>query len=448
MICDGQINPRFFHYTKKLIPCADVLFQKFLCYNIKTDTAVVCMFLPGERGNGSVNWKKNLIVLWIGVFLGCASFTACIPFLPVYLLTELHVPQDQVNFWAGLAFAATFMAATVMAPYWGAWADRVGQRKMAIRASLGLATTYMLGAIVQTAPQLLCVRFLTGLISGFIPASMSLVSSTLPKEKLGWGMGWMQAAIASGNILGPLLGGYLSAWFGMRTSFFAGSGCLFFVSLMVIFLVRDIPIGKETARREMHIVRDMKLALQNRGLLYVMFMFFLVQTCIMIIQPLITLYVNELMGGLGSESVTMSGWIFSLAGIAGIIASPYWGKRGQRCGFVKTLCLVLCCAGCVNLCQVFVENIREFAAIQFVYGLFLAGAVPNINSTLVEVTPLEIRGKAFGLTTSAQQFGGVVGPLLGGFLGNHLPTKYVLFFTGVLLLLAAGYTFLTRLRKV
>ena len=178
-----------------------------------------------------------------------------------------------------------------------------------------------------------------------------------------------------------------------------------------------------------------------------MFMFFLVQTCIMTIQPLITLYVEKLMGGAGDASVTMSGWIFSLAGIAGIIASPYWGKRGQRKGFVRTLCLVLFCAGSVNLCQVFVGNIWEFAVIQFIYGLFLSGAVPNINSTLVEVTPPEMRGKAFGLTTSAQQFGGVVGPLLGGFLGDHMPTKFVLFTTGVILLSAALYTVRTRLRK-
>ena len=334
-----------------------------------------------------------------------------------------------------------------MAPYWGAWADRVGQRKMAIRAGFGLAVTYMLGAIVQTAPQMLAVRILTGLISGFVPASMSLVSSTLPREKLGWGMGWMQAALASGNILGPLLGGYLSVWLGMRTSFFVGSGCLFLVTMMVIFFVRDIPISKETSHQDMHVVRDLRLALQNRGLLYVMFMFFLVQTCIMTIQPLITLYVEKLMGGAGDASVTMSGWIFSLAGIAGIIAAPYWGKRGQRKGFVRTLCLVLFCAGSVNLCQVFVGNIWEFAVIQFIYGLFLSGAVPNINSTLVEVTPPEMRGKAFGLTTSAQQFGGVVGPLLGGFLGDHMPTKFVLFTTGVILLSAALYTVRTRLRK-
>lgn len=406
------------------------------------------MFLLDEHGSGSVNWKKNLVVLWIGVFLACASFTACIPFLPVYLQKELNVPQDQLNVWSGLVYAVTFLGATFMAPYWGAWADRVGQRKMAIRAGFGLAFTYMLGAIVQTAPQMLATRILTGLISGFVPASMSLVSSTLPREKLGWGMGWMQSAIASGSILGPLMGGYLAVWFGMRTSFYVGAGSLFFAALMVVFLVRDIPISREPGRQEMHVIRDLKLALQNRGLLYVMFMFFLVQTCIMTIQPLITLYVRELMGGAGNASVTMSGWIFSLSGIAGIIAAPYWGKRGQRVGFVKTLCLVLFCAGSVNLCQVFVGSIWEFAAIQFIYGLFLSGAVPNINSTLVEVTPQEVRGKAFGLTTSAQQFGGVVGPLLGGFLGDLLPTRFVLFFTGVMLLLAACYTFKTRLRKL
>ena len=399
-----------------------------------------------EHGAGPVNWKKNLIVLWAGVFLACASYTACIPFLPVYLLKELHVAPDQVNFWSGLVYAVTFLGASVMAPYWGAWADRVGQRKMAIRAGFGLALTYVLGAVVQTAPQMLGVRILTGLISGFVPASLSLVSSTLPKDKLGWGMGWMQAAIASGSILGPLMGGYLSVWFGMRMSFFVGSASLFFATVMVVFLVRDLPFSREKAREEMHIVRDLKAALHNNGLLYVMFMFFLVQTCTMAIQPLITLYVSELMGGTGDASVTMSGWIFSLAGIAGIIAAPFWGKRGQRQGFVRTLCLVLCCAGCVNLCQVFVKTIWQFAGIQFIYGLFLAGAVPNINSTLVEVTPQEMRGKAFGLTTSAQQFGGVVGPLLGGLLGDFMPTKYVLFSTGVILLLAALYTFVTRLR--
>lgn len=400
------------------------------------------------KEKGAINWKKNLAVLWIGVFLACASYTACIPFLPVYLLKELQVIPERINFWSGLVYAVTFLGASLMAPYWGAWADKVGQRRMAIRAGIGLSVSYVLGGIVQTAPQMFLVRALTGLISGFVPASMSLISSTLPEEKMGWGMGLMQTAVASGSILGPLMGGYLSAWFGMRLSFFVGAVSLLAATLLVVFFVQDLPFSQEQKQEKMHLIHDLKGSLQNRGLLYVMSMFFLVQTCIMAIQPLITLYVGQLMGGTGADSVKMSGWIFSLAGIAGILSAPFWGNCGQRYGYTRILCLVLGCAGAVNLCQIFVDTIWQFAAVQFIYGLFLAGAVPNINATLVEVTPPAMRGKAFGLTTSAQQFGGVVGPVAGGFLGGFMPTRFVLFSVGVVLLLASFYTAASRLRSL
>lgn len=121
-----------------------------------------------------------------------------------------------------------------MAPYWGARADRVGQRRMAIRAGFGLAFTYWLAGISQSPEQLLGVRILTGLISGFVPASMSLVSSTLPESRMGWGMGLMQTAVASGSILGPMMGGYFSSWFGMRLSFFVASCCLGLATVMVV----------------------------------------------------------------------------------------------------------------------------------------------------------------------------------------------------------------------
>jgi DHA1 family multidrug resistance protein-like MFS transporter len=66
---------------------------------------------------------------------------------------------------------------------------------------------------------------------------------------------------------------------------------------------------------------------------------------------------------------------------------------------------------------------------------------------LVEETPQKMRGKAFGLTTSAQQFGGVIGPLVGGLLGDFMPTRFVLFSVGIVLLLASLYTAGTRLKS-
>ncbi|PWM79576.1 MAG: MFS transporter [Phascolarctobacterium sp.] len=401
-----------------------------------------------DRGGGKLHWKLNLYVLWVCVFFTCASYTMCVPFLPVYLLQHLGVTADDVNSWTGLIYSVTFFTAAIMAPYWGAHADRIGQRLMAIRAGFGLALTYALMGMCQSPEQLFGVRLLAGLVSGFVPASLSLVSSTLPAVKMGWGMGLMQTAVASGSILGPMLGGYVSAWFGMRMSFYIAAGALLISTIMVIAFVRDIGHEK-TQSKVVHIWADLKSSLQNKGLLFVMSMFFLVQVCVMIVQPLITMYVSYLLGGVVNDDVVKTaGIIFSLAGIAGIIAGPYWGSRGQKRGYTRTLFLVFICAGVINMCQFFVTNIWQYAAVTFIYGLFLAGAVPNINSRLVEVTDPSVRGKAFGLVTSAQQFGGVVGPLLGGFLGGFMPTRLILVLTGFILVCAGIYTYLTKVRSV
>ena len=103
-------------------------------------------------------------------------------------------------------------------------------------------------------------------------------------------------------------------------------------------------------------------------------------------------------------------------------------------------------AGFINLFQVFINTVWQFAAIQFVYGLFLAGAVPNINANLTRVTAANMRGKAFGLVTSAQQFGGVVGPLVGGALGSFMSSRYVLVFAGCVLMSVAVYSYFTHVR--
>lgn len=405
------------------------------------------MSLLDERGSGAISWQRNLAVLWGGVFFACASYTMVVPFLPVFLLQELHVDSNDVNFWSGLVYAITFLGAAIMAPYWGARADKVGQRRMAIRAGFGLAMTYWLAGVSQTPEQLLAVRALTGFISGFVPASMSLVSSTLPESSMGWGMGLMQTAVASGTILGPMMGGYLSAWFGMRMSFFVASLCLAFATLMVVFYVRDIPHASELAKVKINLWQDLKDSLQNKGLIYVMSLFFLVQVCTMLIQPLVTLYVSHLMGRMDESVIKAAGIIFSLAGIAGIIAAPFWGNQGQKRGYTRILSFVLVCAGTINLFQIFIRDIWQFAGIQFIYGLFLSGAVPNINAKLVEVTHPSMRGKAFGLVTSAQQFGGVVGPLLGGALGEFMLTRHILVLTGIILLSTGFYTYQTKVKN-
>ena len=280
------------------------------------------MSIWDEKGSGDINWKKNLIVLWIGIFLACASYTSCVPFLPVYLLKELHVDEANINFWSGIVYAITFLGSSIMAPYWGAWADKIGQRKMAIRAGIGLSLTYWLGAVVQSPEQFFGVRLITGLISGFVPASLALVSSSLPENKMGWGMGLMQTAIASGTIMGPLLGGYLSTWFGMRMSFFVGAASLLFATTMVFFLVRDGAHNKEVIVKKVSMLADLKEAYSNISLRYVMCIFFLIQVCTMLIQPLVTISVGDLMVGNDNKSIEMACCLLSVCCAVYLLAAP------------------------------------------------------------------------------------------------------------------------------
>ena len=66
-----------------------------------------------------------------------------------------------------------------MAPYWGAHADRIGQRLMAIRAGFGLALTYALMGMCQS-PEQMCIRDrVCAMLSSLFMAQMALTSESV-----------------------------------------------------------------------------------------------------------------------------------------------------------------------------------------------------------------------------------------------------------------------------
>ncbi len=396
----------------------------------------------------SENWRQSFWLIWLCVFMVCASYTMVVPFLPLFLVKELHLPGDTAKMWSGVLIAITFVFAGVMAPIWGARGDIGGQKKNAMRAGVGLTLCYFGCAIVQNPWQLLAIRGFMGIISGFVPACMAMASANLPEEKMGWGMGLIQAANASGSITGPLLGGVLSQMFGMRVSMMASSFILGAATLAIFLRIKETPIAKEDKPKGSvgAMLSDLLSLLHKPVVPYILCLFAIVKACTMVIQPLLAIYVNDALKGAPS-AVTVSGVILSLAGIAGIIAAPFWGNRGHDYGYVKVLSMVLFCAGLTNLGQIFVDSVWVFAFVYFVYGLFLAGASPNLFSYLVETTAVNERGKAFGLSTAADQLGGALGPITGGFLGSFASLGQLMGMTGCFLMLTGLHIYYTKVRR-
>lgn len=380
------------------------------------------------------SWKRTMWILWFGVLFCSSSYTMSVPFLPLFLF-DLGVEESSVNLWAGIVHSSAFLVGAIMAPLWGLLADKYGKRKMVIRAGLSLAIIYALIAFVQTPLQLVGVRMLHGFVGGFVPASMSIVASIAPKEKLGWSLGMMQAGTMTGGILGPLFGGLLAEAFGFRRSFVAAAIIILAATVAVIVWVKDGKaevIDKTAAVKEKVKPITYRMAFRNRALMSMLLVLVVVQLSINMIQPLLALHIAKLQGGL-QGAVLSAGFVLALIGIAGIMASPIWGRLGERKGYYRILVICLLCAGSVISMQFFVQDLWLFAIVQFIFGLFMAGISPIVNTLVVQNTDEQFRGRSFGLTTSANQFGSMLGPLIGGLLGLAVGIHWIFVATGMIM---------------
>lgn len=387
------------------------------------------------------NWKIVLAILTCNVVLMSASYTMLIPFLPLYLMKELGVAQADVNMWNGAIFSVSFLVGAVMAPIWGKMADKKGRKIMAVRSSVGLAITYFLGGIVTSPEQLFMVRVLQGFAAGLWASELAIISASVPMEKLGLSLGVMQAALTSGAVIGPLLGGVLAEVFGMRASFMIAGGALFTISLITIFFVPEPPreAGDTSDRPQ---VKQREL-LRNPVIKQMLILAVLVQMVILILQPIITLYVAQLRGSM-DNIVLIAGIVFSLGGIASSLSAPFWGRMGQKKSFGKMMYMAMGGAGICLLIQAIPNRLMLFAVMQFVTGLFFAGINPSISAVLANNTGSSVRGSIFGMLFSAQQLGSMAGPLLGGAVGTYWGLKEVFIVAGVIMILTSTFVCSTR----
>ncbi|EHG25871.1 MFS transporter [Selenomonas noxia] len=382
-----------------------------------------------------MNWKVVLALLTCNVLFMSASYTMIIPFLPMYLTNELGVDDTSVSLWAGLSFSVTFFVSAVMAPIWGRIADRKGKRLMAMRASLLIAVSYLLGGIVTSPEQLIIVRVFQGFASGLWPMDLAIMTLYAPQERLGFSLGIMQGTLTAGGVVGPLLGGVLAELFGMRTSFYIGGLALFINFLAFTFIIKEPPMPKSTVpltaeeKNPMHlwhipILRTMMIVST------------LAQMVLYILMPVITTYIKALAGSM-DNIVFVAGAVFSLSGIAGAIAAPLWGIYGTRRTYFNSMFLAMLFGGIMFTLQGIPDTLMPFAVMQFGVGLFIAGIQPSLNAIIAQHTPPQLKGSVFGLLFSAQQIGGAAGPLLGGVVATYLGMHYLFPTAGSILLMLA-----------
>ncbi|SFS69793.1 drug resistance transporter, EmrB/QacA subfamily [Paenibacillus sp. BC26] len=156
-----------------------------------------------------------LSVTSLGSLLSALNFSTLIIALPD-LLTGLQASLLQAM-WVMLSY---MVAQTVMVLMAGSLADRFGRKRIYIAGMLLFTIVSFISGFAEHAPLLIVFRILQGIGGAMVMAnSTAIVADAFPKEELGKALGINIMVIAVGQIIGPVLGGWLTTAFGWEWTF-------------------------------------------------------------------------------------------------------------------------------------------------------------------------------------------------------------------------------------
>ena len=380
-------------------------------------------------------WRKNLYIMWLSQFIAMAGMSLVVPFLP-FFVRDLGVSDpDQVARWSGFVFAGPFFVAFFLIPLWGYLGDRYGRKLMVVRAIFGLAASQALIGLAQNVEMLFLFRMLQGAISGFISASLALVSANTPREKSGYAIGVLQTATASGQVIGPLLGGSLADLIGFRPIFFIVAGLCIVAAVLIITTVKETsPVGRDDGRTHT-LSSNYRYAFSSREIRMALFLIFILQVAILLVHPIFALYV-EYLEPVQAYLATIAGAVFSVAGLFMVFSAPWWGKRTDTQSYRKNLSLAVGGAALAYIAQGFVTSAWHLIPLRALQGFCMGGMIPTLYSYVSKRTDLSRRGGLMGIASSSYILGSMVGPSFGGQVAAAIGLRANFFITGGLLLTA------------
>jgi DHA1 family multidrug resistance protein-like MFS transporter len=397
--------------------------------------------VAGAALGSAPNWQRTLGALWLAQTLTIIGFSLRTPFLP-FFVAELGARNLETQvLWAGAINAGGAAVMAITAPLWGALADRYGRKLMVLRAMVAGSLTIGLMALATSPWQLFVLRLVEGGFTGTVTASTTLAASTVPRERLGFGLGLMQMAVFSGSAVGPLIGGVLADQIGYRATFVLAGSLLLVSALLVAFLVEERfePPPRRAGHGETG--GETWRLLLAPALLGIVVSLFALRAASMALQPIVPLLVAQLARG-SSAVNSLAGLAMGVSGMTSAVASVGLGRLSDRIGQRPLLIASGALAAATFLPLGLTTQVWQVIVLQALFGIASGGMLPTANALVARLTPEGRRGTIYGFTTTASSLGAFVGPLVGtalaAALGLHAP------FLAIGLTLAATVAWVAR----
>lgn len=318
-----------------------------------------------------------------------------IVFLPAYFADLGVQGSPEILRWTALANLVTFLASLLCTPLWGKLGDRIGHKKMLVRAHLGMALALAFMSCARTPLEAVLARVVHGALAGLTPAAMALVSDGRRSAQR---ISWVQTSVTAGAMLGPLVGSFLLAPVGASGLYLAGAVIAALSAALVGWLARETPRAPSAARPRQGRVNWLGPASLAAWVLLWR----------SLEDTVLPVYLQEV----GGASWAL--WVgVALTGsrLAAMLATPLWGMLAQRFGSVRVLAFSLAGAGLCTLAQLWASSLLVLGVVRFLLGALRGGILPCLYSASAESAAPDGRGQAIAWTASGVRLGKTLGNL-------------------------------------
>lgn len=217
----GGLLPPLIGIRATFIAAGALIFMTFLAtvFLVKRDHPAASGKGRGQRnGWSAVPDKRPIIAMLVTGMLLMLANMSIEPIITVYVAQ--FVPASHVTIVAGVVMSGAALGSIISASRLGKLADRVGHWNVLIGCLLIAGVLLIPQAFVSNGLELIALRFMMGLaLGGLLPCVASVIRHNVPPKVAGSMLGYSTSAQYTGQVIGPLAGGFVGGHFGMRLVF-------------------------------------------------------------------------------------------------------------------------------------------------------------------------------------------------------------------------------------
>ena len=337
------------------------------------------------------------------------------PFLPLYF-RQLGVNDvGDIAMWSGLCLGVTPALTAMLAPFWGRLADRYGRKIMVERSLVSFVIVMGAMAYVQRPWHVFALRALQGFFAGYGALTLTMAADSAPRDRMAYAIGFVQTAQRLGPAIGPIVGGVVAQFVGLRHAFVV-TACFYLIALVLVVFMYDETRAAhlEEAAKDGRVTFRSMLAFENFILLLAVV--FGLQFVDRSFGPVLPLFVAEL-GTPVTRVPIVSGVLFSIAATTGALGHHFCGRLLRRSSARRVIAGSSAIGAAGAGIYVLARSPWLLVLGTPIFGVAIGVATTAAYTAASSLMPTTGRGAGFGLLTTASLAGLALSPIVNGILG-------------------------------